>query len=66
MAAICTNAEELWTVHVHGDPADGGVLLSTFYVIANPRTLATRTRSLLPRFTPLVMLARVNGLRPPL
>ena len=37
-----------------------------FYVLTNPSTVATRVLSLLPPFTPLVMLARVNVLPPPL
>lgn len=40
--------------------------MSTIYVIGNPSTTATRVLSLLPPFTPLVMLARVNVLPPPL
>jgi ABC-2 type transport system permease protein len=35
-------------------------------VISNPGTTATRLLSLVPLFTPLVMMARVNVLMPPL
>jgi ABC-2 type transport system permease protein len=35
-------------------------------VISNPGTTATRLLSLVPFFTPLVMMARVNVLMPPL
>ena len=37
----------------------------SFYVITNPSTTLSRVVSLLPPFTPLVMLARINVLRPP-
>jgi ABC-2 type transport system permease protein len=39
---------------------------STFYAVTNPATTATRVLSLIPLFTPLVMLTRVNVLMPPL
>ncbi len=41
-------------------------LMFVFYAITNPATLVTRLISLFPPATPLVMLARINVLRPPL
>ena len=40
--------------------------MGALYASLNPSTLSTRVLSLLPPFTPLVMLARVNVLTPPL
>ncbi len=40
--------------------------LATFYAVMNPSSAATRAMSLFPPFTPLVMLARINVLQPPL
>ena len=41
-------------------------LMVALSVIANPSTTMTRVLSLIPFFTPLVMMARVNVLMPPL
>lgn len=40
-------------------------LMFVFYAITNPATTITRLVSLFPPATPLVMLARINVLRPP-
>ena len=66
VAATCTSSEELGQAMFAAILPMVVALMSTVYVIANPGTLATRVLSLLPPFTPLVMLARVNVLRPPL
>ena len=41
-------------------------LMMTVNVISNPATTTTRVLSLIPFFTPLMMMARVNILMPPL
>ena len=66
VAATCTSTEELGQAMFAAVLPMVVALMSTFYVLANPSTLASRVLSLLPPFTPLVMLARVNVLRPPL
>ena len=66
IAATCTSTEELGQSMFAAVMPMVIALMSTFYVIANPGSAATRVLSLLPPFTPLVMLARVNVLRPPL
>ena len=66
IAATCTSTEELGQSMFAAVLPMVIALMSTFYVIGNPGTTATRVLSLLPPFTPLVMLARVNVLRPPL
>jgi len=66
IAATCTSTEELGQTMFAAVLPMVVALMSSFYVIANPGTVATRVLSLLPPFTPLVMLARVNVLTPPL
>ena len=66
IAATCTSTEELGQAMFAAVLPMVIALMSSFYVIANPGTTATRVLSLLPPFTPLVMLARVNVLTPPL
>ena len=66
VAATCTSTEELGHAMFAAVLPMIVALLSTFYVIFNPSTLGSRVLSLLPPLTPLVMLARVNVLRPPL
>jgi ABC-2 type transport system permease protein len=41
-------------------------LMVAISVLSNPATTMTRVLSLIPFFTPLVMMARVNVLMPPL
>ena len=65
IAATCTSTEELGQAMFAAVMPMVIALMSTFYVIANPGTVATRVLSLLPPLTPLVMLARVNVLPPP-
>ena len=65
IAATCTSTEELGQAMFAAIMPMVIALMSTFYVIANPGTAATRVLSLLPPLTPLVMLARVNVLPPP-
>ena len=66
VAATCTSTEELGQALFAAMLPLIVAFLSTFYVLTNPSTVATRVLSLLPPFTPLVMLARVNVLPPPL
>ncbi len=66
IAATCTSTEELGQTMFAAVLPMVIALMSSFYVIANPGATATRVLSLLPPLTPLVMLARVNVLTPPL
>lgn len=66
IAATCTSTEELGQSMFLAVLPMVVALMSSFYVISNPGTAAARVLSLLPPLTPLVMLARVNVLRPPL
>lgn len=66
IAATCTSTEELGQSMFLAALPMVVALMSSFYVISNPGTAAARVLSLLPPLTPLVMLARVNVLRPPL
>lgn len=66
IAATCTSTEELGQSMFAAVLPMVVALMSSFYVIANPGTVATRVLSLLPPLTPIVMLARVNVLTPPL
>ncbi|HJO04703.1 MAG TPA: ABC transporter permease [Acidobacteriota bacterium] len=64
-ASTCTSSEELQQIAF---PLVMPMVLSlvfVFYAITNPATLVTRVISLFPPATPLVMLARINVLRPP-
>jgi len=65
VASVCTSTEEFSQLAF---PAMLPIMIGfffTFYVITNPSTTLSRVVSLLPPFTPLVMLARINVLRPP-
>ena len=66
IAATCTSTEELGQAMFAAFLPLIVALMSTFCVIFNPSTLTSRVLSLVPPFTPLVMLARVNVLPPPL
>ena len=66
IAATCTSTEELGQAMFAAVLPMVVALMSAIYVVFNPSTLTARVLSLLPPFTPLVMLARVNVLRPPL
>lgn len=64
-ASTCTSTEEFQQIAF---PVMMPVMLSfffVFYAITNPASTVTRIVSLLPPATPLVMMARVNVLRPP-
>ena len=66
VAATCSSTEELSQAMF---PAMFPFILAffaTFYAVPNPSGTITRVLSLLPPFTPMVMLARVNILMPPL
>lgn len=65
VAATCTSTEELNQAMF---PAMLPLILAffgVFFVIPNPASLVTRVLSLIPVFTPLVMLARISVLTPP-
>lgn len=65
VASICTSNEEFGQLAFPTMmPLMIGFFL-TFYVITNPGTTLARVASMIPPFTPLVMLARINVLRPP-
>ncbi len=66
VAATCNSTEELGHVLFPAMLPMIVALMATFYVVPNPSTTVTRVLSLIPLFTPLVMLARVNVLMPPL
>ncbi len=66
VAATCTSTEELSQSLF---PAMLPIIIALFasmFAAISPSALATRVLSLIPLFTPLVMLARVNVLMPPL
>lgn len=65
-AATCTSTEELSQATFPAMLPMIFALFSTFYVISNPGTTAARILSLIPFFTPLVMMARINVLPPPI
>ena len=65
-ASTCSTSEDFQQMAF---PLAMPVMLSfffVFYVITNPGSTITRVVSLFPPATPLVMLARINVLRPPL
>ncbi len=65
-ASMCSTTEEFQQIAF---PLMMPIMMSfffVFYVITNPATLISRIVSLLPPATPLVMMARINVLRPPL
>jgi ABC-2 type transport system permease protein len=66
VAVTCTSTEEMTqSLMAAALPMVAAVMVS-ISVVANPATPLTRVLSLIPFFTPLVMLARVNILMPPL
>ncbi len=64
VAAICTSPEDLTQTMFAAMLPLIIAFIFTFYVTINPGTVASRVLSLLPPFTPLVMLARINVLTP--
>jgi len=66
VAVTCTSTEELGQSMLAAVLPMVVALMVAFSVISNPATTMTRVLSLIPFFTPLVMLARVNVLMPPL
>jgi ABC-2 type transport system permease protein len=65
-ASTCSTSEDFQQMAF---PLAMPVMLSfffVFYVVTNPGSTITRVVSLFPPATPLVMLARINVLRPPL
>jgi ABC-2 type transport system permease protein len=66
VAVTCTSTEELGQSMMAAVLPMVVALIVALNVIANPSTTMTRVLSLIPFFTPLVMMARVNVLMPPL
>jgi ABC-2 type transport system permease protein len=66
VAVTCTSTEELGQSMMAAVLPMVLALMMSISVIANPGTMTTRVLSLIPFFTPLVMMARVNVLTPPL
>jgi ABC-2 type transport system permease protein len=66
VAVTCTSTEELGQSMMAAVLPMVVAMMAAMSVMANPATTMTRVLSLFPYFTPLVMLARVNVLMPPL
>jgi ABC-2 type transport system permease protein len=66
VAVTCTSTEELAQSMMVAVLPMVVAMIVAISVITNPSTPQTRVLSLIPFFTPLVMLARVNVLMPPL
>lgn len=66
LAVTCNSVEELSQALMPAILPFILAFLATFYAVMNPSSFATRVMSLFPPFTPLVMLARINVLQPPL
>jgi len=66
VAVTCTSTEELGQSMMAAVLPMVIALWVAISVISNPSTTMTRVLSLIPFFTPLVMMARVNVLMPPL
>jgi ABC-2 type transport system permease protein len=66
IAVTCTSTEELGQSMMAAVLPMVVALMVSVSVISNPATPMTRLLSLIPLFTPLVMMARVNILMPPL
>jgi ABC-2 type transport system permease protein len=66
VAVTCTSTEELGQSMLAAVLPMVVAMLVALSVISNPATTITRVLSLIPFFTPLVMMARVNVLMPPL
>ncbi len=66
VASTCSGTEELSQAMFPAMLPIIIAFMATFYAVPNPASVGTRVLSLIPFFTPLVMLARVNVLMPPL
>ena len=64
-ASTCSNSEEFQQIAFPLVMPMVISLMFTFYVITNPAATISRIISFIPLATPLVMLARINVLRPP-
>ncbi len=65
VAATCTSTEELSQALFPAMLLLMVAFFGVFFAIPNPDATVTRVLSLIPFFTPLVMLARINVLSPP-
>ena len=66
VAVTCTSTEELGHSMFAAILPLVVALMASLSVITNPGTLLTQVLSFIPFFTPIVMLARINILMPPL
>ncbi len=66
VASTCSGTEELSQAMLPAMLPMIVAIFATFYAVPNPSSPVTRVLSLIPFFTPLVMLARVNVLMPAL
>jgi hypothetical protein len=66
VAATCTSTTELGQSMMAAVLPMVAAVMVAVSVISNPATTTTRVLSLIPFFTPLVMMALVNVLMPPL
>jgi len=65
VAATCSTTDELGQAMFPAMFPLIMALFATFYAVPNPSANATMVLSLIPLFSPLVMLARINVLMPP-
>ena len=65
VAVTCTSTEEIAQSMLAASLPMVLAIVLTINVVSNPASPATRILSLVPFFTPLVMMARVNVLMPP-
>lgn len=66
LAVTCNSVEELSHALIPAALPFALAFFGTFYAVMNPSAPVTRVMSFFPPFTPLVMLARINVLQPPL
>ena len=66
LGATCDNIQELQQAMMPAVMPVALAFMSTFYIMTNPSSLASRLLSFFPYFTPLTMFARINVSEPPL
>ena len=66
LGATCDNIQELQQAMMPAVMPVALAFMSTFYIMTNPSSLASRLLSFFPYFTPLTMFARINVSAPPL
>ena len=65
VGATCGSVEDLQQAMFPAIMPIVFALMSTFYVMTNPNSLASRVLSFIPFFTPMTMFARINVAKPP-